>query len=96
MYDRTKVDFKDKEHARAQTLDALYEQVNGALDDGFQPIQDIAVIAPAVWGFIDGIRQFIAEFYEREGRRPEVAEFAAAYGQAALMVARDQGFIPDV
>lgn len=96
MYDREKVDFSDKEHERAQTLDALYEQVNGALGDGFQPIPDIAAIAPAVWTFIDGIRQFIADFNAEHGRRPNTAEFAAAYGQAALMLARDQGLLPDV
>ena len=92
MYDETRVNYSPEQHARARKMDNFYETVNLALADGFQPIQDLAVIGPGVWSMVDVTRKTIADLTEKLGRRPTTGEIAHEFATYAQMLDRDNGW----
>lgn len=92
-YDRRKVDFTENEHARAAKADAAIEGILGALDDGFQPLQDLPAIADSAWQFADLVRTTAAEFYDQNGRNPRAEELGEMIGTYFLMLNRDNRWL---
>ncbi len=92
MYDEARVNYTPEQHSKARQMDVFYESVQDALDDGFQPIQDIAAIAPGVWSMVDLTRKTIAELTEKLGRRPTTGEIAHEFTTYAQMLDRDNGW----
>ena len=86
MYDREKVDFTDKEHSRAEKADTAIETILNALDDGFQPLQDLQAIGLSAWAFADIVRTTAAEFKEANGRMPRAEEIGDNLGEVDATV----------
>lgn len=93
MYDRTKVDFTDAEHARAGKADSAIEGIIEALDDGFQPLQDLGAIGLSAWAFVDIVRTTAQEFYEENGRMPRAGEIGELLGTYFTMLNRDNRWL---
>ena len=93
MYDLIKVDFTEEEHARAAKADAAIEGVLGALDDGFNPLDDLLVIADSAWKFADIVRTTAAEFKERNGRNPRAEEIGEILATYFMMLNRDNRYV---
>ena len=92
MYNEERVDYTADQHSKARQMDVFYESVQGALSDGFQPIQDLAVIGPGVWSMVDVTRKTIADLTEKLGRRPTTGEIAHEFATYAQMLDRDNGW----
>jgi len=91
-YSEARVDYTPEQHANARKMDGFFHSVDDALDDGFQPIQDIAAIAPGAWDVIDLTRTIIAELTATLGRRPTSGEVAHEFATYAQMLDRDNGW----
>lgn len=92
-YDRNKVDFTEVEHLRAEKADAGIESILEALDDGFQPLEDLAAIAIAAWSFADIVRTTAAEFHLANGRMPRADEIGVLVGNYFVMLNRDNSYV---
>lgn len=92
-YDRTKVDFTEAEHERAQKADTAIEGILDALDDGFQPLQDLQAIGLSAWAFADIVRTTAQEFHAKNGRMPRAEELAEIVGTYFLMLNRDNRWL---
>ncbi len=92
-YDKQKVNFTEQEHARAAKADAAIESILAALDDGFQPLQDLSAIGVAAWSFADIVRTTAAEFKEANGRMPRAQEIGEMVGNYFLMLNRDNRWL---
>jgi hypothetical protein len=93
MYSPERVNFTDAEHARAEKADKAIESILAALDDGFQPLQDLADIGVAAWAFADIVRTTAQEFEAANGRMPRAAEIGEMVGNYFLMLNRDNRWL---
>lgn len=94
MYDKNKVDFTAAEHETAAKLDSGIETILGALDDGFQPLQDLAPIGSAAWALIDTVRVKAKEWSDANpGKKPTPADIALPVANAFIMLQRDNSYI---
>lgn len=93
MYDRTKVDFTGAEHERAEKADTAIETILAALDDGFQPLQDLSDIGVSAWAFADIVRTTAQEFQAANGRMPRAGEIGEMVGNYFIMLNRDNRWL---
>ena len=93
MYDRAKVDFSDNDHKNAEKHQNFIQGIMDALDDGFQPLQDLTVIGPAVWGEIDLVRVTIKSMTEALGRKPTAGEVIYEMQKYGYMLERNNGWL---
>lgn len=93
MYDRAKVDFTDTEHSRAEKADTAIEGITDALDDGFQPLEDLSAIGVSAWAFADIVRTTAQEFHAKNGRNPRTEELAELVGTYFIMLNRDNRWL---
>lgn len=96
MYDRDRVDFSPTEHSQAEKLDNGIEGVIKALDDGFQPLQDVDDIARVGWAVADVVRTSSRDFFDKNGRSPRPAEISAIVATYFLMLERDNRYSANV
>ena len=93
-YSEAKVDWKPNEHETARKLDSGLETILGALDDGFEPIEDLVVMAPAGWALTNAVREAAQDFHAIHGRMPRPSEIAFLVGTYFVMLERDNRWIP--